>query len=205
MAKARWFLPATLLLAAGLVFMIDPETTGLTMLAELPGGNTLAYVVCIALGLLLGVQAFNRLYDEEPQSMHLHSQPNVRPVTRPIPREAPQPIFVHEENQPYVDEQNAKDGFVSISSSGQDSTMSTTDKHIIRPFQLKKKDDIEVLRGMLRSGPHVILVDISKVRHIPDLKEWFRQLQNTVKALGGGLVGLDTKHVLVTSQATIKK
>jgi len=221
MAKARWFIPAIFFLACGLILLLEPEFTGLASLESMPGGTTTAYVICIGLGLLLGVQAFGRLYDEAPKEIYgnarsleqMRKQKARDGGLEPTPSRLGIELEDVEEKKMVVEddwiaEQNAKDGFITlgnVTGGNKSSRIDTNGEITVMPYGMTRKDDIEKLRDILREGRRVVLVDISKVRHIPDLKEWFRQLQNTVKAQGGSICGLDKKHVLVISGTKVKR
>lgn len=221
MAKARWFLPAIFFLACALILMLEPEMTGLAVMEAIPGGTTTAYVVFIVLGLLMGAQAFGRLYDDAPKEIYGEarsleqmrkqkaregglepSQSRLGIELADVAEKKAEPVV---EERSWIDDQNDKDGFVSVGGVVTSVGSVKSSEIAVMPYGMTRKDDIEQIRNILRSGNRVILVDISKVRHIPDLKEWFRQLQNTVRAQGGSICGLDKKHVLITSGAKVKR
>ncbi|MFQ5620429.1 MAG: hypothetical protein ACE5FT_01140 [Candidatus Nanoarchaeia archaeon] len=182
MAKLRYIVPALLFLTLGLVLWINPSgsVTASLPLDNVPGGAPSVYVLLIIGGVVLGVSTLRRTDNKiEPAPM----------VDDPLKRTV-DPLKTDSE------------GYVNLDSK----LVETKIKPIIRPLAINGKEDVETVRQLLREGPYVLVLNISKVRNnMDELKQWLRSLDHTVRARNGGIVGLDKTHILVTSEVKIKK
>lgn len=77
------------------------------------------------------------------------------------------------------------------------------EKPLVRQLKISERKDIEHARALLRSQPYVLILDVTGVPR-DECKRWLRQLQHTVEARQGRLIGLDSYRILATSEIEIR-
>ncbi len=74
------------------------------------------------------------------------------------------------------------------------------EKVVVKPFLLKKFDDVNEILNSLREGYNIVVIDIKplKTRDVMDLKRAIAKIKKTTEALEGDIAGFGDSMIIAT-------